>query len=365
MRTVVLTIGTLVAALAATIPLSASEADWQASCCYCLAAQTNDSTLPRCEAATELTCQIMLPDPDDCESIPVPIGGGPNVTPPGNGGGYGPGGGPCCTTCYCFYNFGVVREITWQEYMAQAAPANGAEIERLAKQAYDYAQRQSVLGKQESAHVFFGAAAELYRDTISRELSKGGGVDYGRQLLKPLNPQPVSLGKSHGTKEALIRISPGIFGDLDPHAVADAVATMNLKPGKLTRLFHDYHSSLSRSVQSWHSVNEMSIARGVLEASVWGSQIGENGPYRSLHFQAMGSALFRLNRFSDAARAYASAWQGGLQSSNVLESYRYSKSLAENRALQMPQELLKKEIDAAPDLDRAALYRLLVEVTQQ
>ena len=365
MRTVVLAIGTLVAALAATIPLSASEADWQASCCYCLAAQTSDSTLPRCEAATELTCRIMLPDPDDCESTPVPIGGGPSVTPPGTGGGNGPGGGPCCTTCYCFYNFGAVREITLQEYMAQAAPANGVEIERLAKQAYDYAQRQSVLGKQESAHVFFGAAAELYRDTISRELLKEGGVDYGRRLLRPLNPQPVSPGKAHGTKEALTRILPGFFGDLDPRAVADAVATMELQPGTLTRLFHDYHSSLSRSVQSWPSVNAMSIARSVLEASVWGSQIGEYGPYRSLHFQAMGSALVRLNRFSDAARAYASAWQGGLQSSNVLESYRYSKSLAENRALQMSPELLKQEIDAAPVLDGAALHRLLVDAAQQ
>lgn len=354
MRTVVLAIGTLVAGLAATVPLSTSEADWQASCCYCLAAQTNDSLLPRCEAATELTCRILLSNSGDCDSTRVLIDGG-----------NGPGGGPCCTTCYCFYNFGAVREVTLQEYMAQAAPANGVEIERLAKQAYDYAQQQSVLGKQESSHVFFGAAAVLYRDTISRELSKLGGADYGLRLLRRLNPQLASLGEPHETKEALARISPGFFGDLDPRAVGGAVSTMEPQPGILARLFHDYHSSLSRSVQSWPSVNTMPIAKSVLEASVWGSQIGEYGPYRSLHFQAMGSALVRLNRFSDAAKAYASAWQGGLQSSNVLESYRYSKSLVENRALQMSSELLKQEIDAAPVLDGAALHRLLVEVIQQ
>ena len=97
MRTVVLAIGTLVAALGATIPLSAKEVDWQAICCYCLAGQSNDSLLPRCKPMTVYYCQVLLPNPDSCESTPVP-----NVPPPRPRGGVGPGGGPCCPTCYCY-----------------------------------------------------------------------------------------------------------------------------------------------------------------------------------------------------------------------------------------------------------------------
>ena len=337
----------------------ADDESWKSACCYCLAASNKSSAMQRCEKATEQICRVLMPKPDNCDTIPT-FGG---AIPSAVGGGSAPGGGPCCSTCYCFSFFGVLQELRLEELVAMGDVPGYGNVDQLAKLVYDHAQERRELGDNEATYRLLDVAEEMYLNAISQQLSKGRGSVYGQNLLNQLGHFSNTSDDTKLLAQTLTRGFPRFAKHLNVGDGSVPVEKEELRPNKLVQLFHDYQSCLAQSALLSPNSPQEETAKSVFEASVWGSQIESTSPYKYLHFEAMGSALVRLDKYSDAASAYAAAWQGGFQSPVVLENYRYAKSLAENRILYSSPEM-RREIEQVPPIEGTRLGTLIIELSR-
>ena len=249
----------------------------------------------------------------------------------------------------------------------------GVSTSQGAKAAFDSAEKQKKMGRKQLARALYQTAASLYLEDITNRLKESSGGGYLTALLAGSgyvvsrnNKGSIELDDfrpgTHGTK----KLSAKQFTKAIVTAFGGSIDVVDIPVSKTTRrgdrmaiLFHDYQTARLRAAELSPHPFTSAIVRDAFVSAAWGSQIARSGAYRSLNYQAMGDALIRLNRFKEAAAAYASAWQGGLESEVVLKNYGYARSLSANQLL-AGVPTIKGEISAAAKMDPKTLHGLIV-----
>ena len=244
-----------------------------------------------------------------------------------------------------------------------------------AKALFDAAEEKSKIGEHEFARILYETASELYANAIAALLVRESGSGYLAALLSGSGFTRTTMSGNFA------KLSEYTLADSSDTAVdAEQYATIAMAPfapeinierivvPRMARqknamgiLFHDYQTSRLRAANLSPRGFSSLVARDTFVYAVWGSQVSHSRRYRGLNYQAMGDALVRLERFDEAATAYASAWQYGVTKNVILQNYRYARSLAQNRAIAMNMEL-ENEIATVAGMNSKTLRGLVTEI---
>ena len=237
------------------------------------------------------------------------------------------------------------------------------------------AEEQQKIGENQFALQLYEMATELYSLAIAENLKEKSGGGYVAALLKgsgytathgtnyPANLDNFTLANGGDTEFETEKFATVAEAVLAPGIdLADiSVSRIARQKNKMAMLFHGHQTAQLKAAELSPQGISLLVAQDTFISAAWGSQIARSGPYRALNYQAMGDALIRLNRFSEAATAYATAWQDGLKIEVISKNYDYARSLAENRRFPLVVNFYN-EIDTVDIMDPSTLHGIFTYI---
>ena len=246
-----------------------------------------------------------------------------------------------------------------------------------AKAVFNAAEEKSRAGEVEVAGTLYDTAATLYAGAIAARLQESYGGGFVTALLAATGyvETPIPMAKVgridnyklHQDEYAPVDSTTFVSNAIAPFTTSVDFANFSLpttprQENTMGVMFHDFQTARLKAAKLAPGGGSTAATQyDVFLSAAWGSQVSRNKQYRALNYQTMGDALFSLDLFEDSARAYASAWQNGLNSELTLRNYGYASSLAENRRIAV-DSLLRDEIASFTAMDSKTLHRLVTDI---
>ncbi len=264
---------------------------------------------------------------------------------------------------------GIMQQMgATREQASRSTRQAAQEVFKLAAAAYQQ-------GNRDTAATLYASAEELFADAIEERLRSEDGGGYFAAFVDGSGfTRDEAMSLTAYRKEYVGGEGQAAQGGIEIVGWFDSVNSLNfdveptvemmataVKKDSMAALFHEYQTARLKAAElSPRGVSSLTAQQNFITAA-WGSQVSNSKRYRALHYQAMGDALFELDRYDDAAEAYAASWQNGMVTATIKQNYSYAKTKSGATQTATGMDLIY-EIGTAAVPDSKALRRLVTDI---